>query len=336
MFNINLKFCRYVLLPGLLLTPAAFADVLRDHDNGPLTGIFGIPDSTEGADLLRAGEHAWDLSVTHASHSMDESRATESLYFDGETSRVELRLRVGIGTRMEVGVELPYIQHQAGHLDSFIDSWHNLLGLPKGHRPDREQDVLDFRYADTTGLAIDVNSSSKGIGDARLFAGWRLFSTERHQLALRFGAKFPTGDSSKLHGSGGTDLSLGLAGDVMSLFGISNLTGFYRMHAIHIGKPDLLTERYEEWASFFSTGVGLQVSDRIELRLQGASRSALYQSDIRSLGGSATTVTFGGNIRISDKFELSLGVSEDADAETAPDVAFQIALRYREFGSLSR
>lgn len=321
-----------MLLAGLFLVRATFADVLHDRDNGPLTGIFGIPDSTEGAQLLRAGEHAWDISVTQASHSMNESRPTEDLYLDGETSRVEFRYRVGIGTRMEVGVEIPYIRHQAGRLDSVIDSWHRLFGLPTGYRTEREQNVLDFRYSDAAGMALNVNSSSKGIGDARLFGGWQLFSTEQHRLALRFGAKFPTGDSSKLHGSGGTDLSLGLAGDVTNLFGIGSLTGFYRMHAIRIGEPDLLADRYKEWASFFSTGVGLQVSDRIELRLQGASRSAMYRSEISSLGGSATTVTFGGNIRIFDKYELSLGVSEDADAETAPDVAFQISLRYRETG----
>jgi len=318
------------VLPGVLLAPVAFADVLRDHDNGPLTGIFGIPDSTEGARLLRAGEPAWDLSVTHASHSMDDPRATESLYLDGETSRLELRFRVGIGARMEVGIELPVVQHQAGRLDSVINSWHSMFGLPRGHRPDREQDVLDFQYSDAADQMINVSSSSNGMGDARLFGGWQLHSTDRHQLALRFGAKFPTGDSSELHGSGGTDLSLGIAGDVTSLFGIPNLNGFYRVHAIHIGNPDLLANRYEEWASFISAGVGLQISERIELRLQGASRSAMYQSEIRSLGGSATTVTFGGNIRLSRNYELSLGISEDADAETAPDVAFQVALRYRD------
>jgi len=102
------------------------------------------------------------------------------------------------------------------------------------------------------------------------------------------------------------------------------------MHAIHIGEPDLLADRYKEWASFISTGVGLQVSERIELRVQGASRSAMYQSEIRSLGGSSTTVTVGGNIRLFRHYELSLGISEDADAETAPDVALQVALRYRQ------
>ena len=332
MLNIILKIYRIAVLFGVLFAPVAFADVLRDRDNGPLTGIFGIPDSTEGANLLRAGEHAWDISVTHASHSVDDPRSTETLYLDGETSRIELRFRLGIGEKMEIGVELPYVQHQAGRLDSFIDSWHDLFGLPQGYRPGRERDVLDFRYSDATNLTIDMNSRSKGIGDARMFGGWGLIATGNHKLALRFSAKLPTGDSGELHGSGGTDLSLGLAGDVVNLFGIHSLSGFYRMHAIHIGEPDLLANRYEEWASFVSTGVGWQMSDRIELRLQGALRSALYQSEIHSLGGNATTVTFGGNIRISKNYELSLGVSEDADAETAPDVAFQVALRYRETG----
>jgi hypothetical protein len=282
---------------GCLLAQASFGDVLRDRDNGPLTGIFGIPDSTEGGKLLSSGRSAWDLSVTLASHSVDDVRSTETLYLDGETTRFEFRYRIGIGDKLELGVELPYIQHQAGQLDSLIDSWHEWFGLPKGHRADREQDILDFRYTDGTGG--------------------------------RFGAKFATGDSSKLHGSGAMNLSLGLAGDAMSLFGIQNLTGFYRLHAIHIGEPDLLADRHKELAGYISAGIGLQVSDRIELRLQGASRTALYESQIPSLGGSATTLTVGGNIRIFNNYELSLGVSEDVDPGTAPDVAFQIALRYR-------
>ena len=314
---------------GCLLAQASFGDVLHDHDNGPLTGSFGIPDSTEGGRLLSAGKSAWDLSVTLANHSVDDSRSTETLYLDGETTRIEFRYRIGIGDKLELGVELPYVTHQAGRLDSMIDTWHKWFGLPKGFRPGREQDILDFRYADGTGAIIDLNRNSQGIGDARLFGGWQLTATDRYQVALRFGAKFASGDSSELHGSSGMDLSLGLAGDAISLLGIENLNGFYRLHAIRIGEPDLLADRYKEWVSYISAGVGLQVSDRIELRLQGASRSAIYESATRNLGASATTVTVGGNILIFNNYELSLGVSEDVDARTAPDVAFQIALRYR-------
>ena len=54
----------------------------------------------------------------------------------------------------------------------------------------------------------------------------------------------------------------------------------------------------------------------------------MYGSKSPSLGGSATTLTVGGSIRILSNYELSLGVSEDVAPGTAPDVAFQIALRY--------
>jgi hypothetical protein len=314
---------------GCLLARASFGDVLHDQDNGPLTGIFGIPDSTEGGKLLADGQRAWDLSLTVASHSVDDSKPAETLYLDGETMRFEFRYRVGITEKLELGIELPYVQHQAGQLDSLIDNWHKWFGLPQGHRPGREQDLLDFRYSDGNGISINVDSKSQGFGDARLFGGWQLAASDRHQLALRFGAKFATGDSSELHGSGSTDLSLGLAGDVDSLFGIQRLNGFYRLHAMHVGEPDLLVDSHEEWVSYISAGIGFRASERIELRLQGASRSALYDSQTRNLGASATSVTVGGNIRLFDNYELSLGVSEDADAGTAPDVAFQIALRYR-------
>jgi hypothetical protein len=329
MLDITSKLYGCIAVLTCLSVPAVEADVLRDRDIGPLTGIFGIPDSTEGAQLLQRGVSAWEFSITHASHSINDVRPGEALYLDGETSRIEFRYRIGLSDRLEIGVEIPYVQHQRGNLDAVIDSFHDFFGMPEGHRPDRAHDVLDFRYADATGLLISMRQGASGIGDVRLFGGWRLQTSDRHQLALRFGAKFASGDSSQLQGSGGTDLSIGLAGDVNGLFGVERLGGFYRLHAIHMGEPDLLADRYRSWTSFFSAGFGYRASDRVELMLQGASRAPIYDSAVRNLGESATTITFGGNVRLNDRFRLSLGISEDVDVSSAPDVAFQIALRYR-------
>jgi hypothetical protein len=309
--------------------PLASADVLRDQDNGPLSGIFGVPDSTEGGQLLSSGRSAWDLSVTHASHSIFDARPSEALYLDGETSRVEFRYRIGISDQLELGFELPYVQHQGGQLDSFIDSFHSLFGMSEGLRPSRSHDVLDFRYADLSGLLVSVHESVAGMGDARLFGGMRLLASDSHHLALRFGVKFPTGEASKLLGSGGTDVSLGLAGDLNGLFDVDRLSGFYRLHAVRLGQPHYLGERYNEWIGFVSLGAGYQLTPRIQVLLQGALRTAPYDSVVRSLGDNSTTVTFGSNIRINKDFTLSIGVSEDADVTSAPDVAFQIELRYR-------
>ena len=49
-----------ITLSALLLFPiAVVADALPDHDNGPLTGLFGFPESTEGGRIVNRGEHVW-------------------------------------------------------------------------------------------------------------------------------------------------------------------------------------------------------------------------------------------------------------------------------------
>ena len=141
--------------------------------------------------------------------------------------------------------------------------------------------------------------------------------------------KLPTGDSADLLGSGGTDLSLGIAGDHIQLFGIDGLSGFYRAHAVWIGEPDLLADRYRDVVGYLGFGLGYPLTERIDLRVQGAIRTAMYHSPIEVLGDPSGTVTFGGNIRIGNDYWLSIGVSEDVKVRSAPDVSFRLALRYR-------
>jgi hypothetical protein len=317
------------LLPALLLAGVAPADVLNDWVNSPFTGVFGIPDSTEGGRLLPDGASAWDVSYSVASHSIDQSGADESLYLDGETSRLELRYRYGLNERLELGFELPLVQHEGGRLDSVIDSWHRLLNLPDGKRANRDLNVLAFDYTDGTGAPINVVESSRGIGDVRVFGGWTLLASDGHELALRFGAKFPTGSAEDLLGSGGIDYNLGLAGDVDTLFGEERLNAFYRAGGVYMGEPELLADRHKNWVGHLSLGAGFKATPRIELRVQAAIRSALYDSDIHYLGRSSTTLTFGSNIKFSDHYKLSIAIGENVDVPSAPDVSFLLALRYR-------
>jgi len=318
-----------LLLASLLLAEAGQCDALNDRVNGPLTGIFGIPDSSEGGRLLPAGASAWSVSYGVASHSIDRSNADESVYLDGESSRLELRYRHAFSDRLEIGVELPFVQHEAGNLDAIIDSWHQFFGLPQGRRPGREQDILAFSYVDGAEDIVDVSEGAHGVGDIRAFGGWKLLATEGHDLALRFGVKFPTGSSSDFLGSGGTDISIGLAGDVDALFGIERLSAFYRANAIYLGEPEFLADRYQDLVGHVSLGAGFRITQRIDLRVQGAVRGALYDSSIDYLGDTSTTLTFGGNIDLGDRFQLSIAIGEDIDVSTAPDVSFLLALRYR-------
>jgi hypothetical protein len=243
--------------------------------------------------------------------------------------RAALDLRWGIRPGVEVGFELPYVTHQSGNLDSLIDTWHDIFGLPEGTRDDRPSDLLDFSYSDASRERLNFMQSTRGIGDLRVYGGLAIGSTANHQRALRVSVKFPTGDSDKLLGSGGTDVSIGIAGDLQKFSGSTRLSAFYRGNATYIGKPDLLADRYRDVVGQLSGGFAYAFNAAFELNAQSTFRTAVYKSEIEKFGEPSLTLTFGGNIRLKEHLVLSLGVTEDIRVGSAPDVSFNIGVRYR-------
>ncbi len=319
-----------LLVSQWLLYPAgnAIAEALPDHDNGPLTGIFGFPESTEGSKIFAQSEDAWGASLVIASHSIEEIRGVEELRLDGETTRLAFTYRYGLADKLDISIEAPYVWHQSGSLDSIIDGWHKLFGLPDGERATRAQDQLDIFYSGSQASAVSVAQNAAGIGDLRVLLGWRLSEHGGRSTALRLSVKLPTGDSDTLLGSGGTDFSLGLAGDVAGLWGKGNLSGFYRANITYLGEPDFLTDRYNDLVGQLSFGLGLSVHENVVLVAQSRIRSAVYDSDIENLGDASASLTFGATFKVSKDYRLVLSVGEDVKPGSAPDVSFQIALRY--------
>jgi hypothetical protein len=305
------------------------AQALPDHDNGLLTGIFGFPESTEGGQIIGRGQHSWDTSLIIANHNIDETRNGEDLRLDGETARLAFTYRYGFFDKLDISIEVPYLSHQSGNLDSIIDDWHDILVFAGGGaRATREQDQLEFFYADSQATLVDVSNDASGISDIRLLAGWQLSTSEGRNTALRFGVKFPTGDSNELLGSGGTDISLGLASDVSGFWGSTKLSGFYRVNVTHLGEPDRLADRYKNLVGQISFGLGYRVHRNVDLRLQSRIRSAVYDSEIDNLGATSVSMTFGADFRVSNRYQIVLSAAEDVKVGSAPDVSFQIALRY--------
>ena len=192
-----------------------------------------------------------------------------------------------------------------------------------------ENDQINFEYISGSGEQVGLSQSSSGIGDIRLLGGLYLFGSEISSTALRFGVKVPTGDSDRLLGSGGTDLSIGIAADFISLWGVELLNGFYRISGTYIGEPDFLRDRYRSFVGKASGGLGFHLTRVLELRAQATLRTPSYVSEINALGDSSAMLSFGANFRLSESYWLSLGVSEDINVSTAPDVTFIIALDYQ-------
>jgi len=316
-----------LMAAGGLPAGAVGAGALGDRDLSPLTVVFGFPDSTEGATTRPAGQHGLSLTLASASHNVEATGGDERLAFDGETSRVAVAWRYGASDRLEFGTEVSYLWHHSGNLDSLIDEWHDVFGLPDGPRDRREQDRLDFSYLDDQGNSVKLQRNTHGLGDVRLSAGWQLPGSPAHRQVLRLSVKLPSGDAGRLLGSGGTDLSLGLAGEVASIRHSSRLGGYYRADVTRLGRPEFLTGRYNPLVGQVTGGLSYGVGT-IDLKVQARVRSALYESAIRNLGGVSVYLAFGAEFRLSRGCALALSVGEDVRPDTAPDVTFQVALRY--------
>ena len=332
--NIVLSIAALSVISLSAATSARASEPLDDRDNGPVSGMLSFADSTEGALLLDRGQFAGSLLAMTSSHAIATNRGDEILIFDGETTRLELGLRYGVGERLELGVRVPYLRHSAGNLDSLIDGWHDLFGLPGGSRETRASDLLEFSYVDASGTRIDLRDSAGDFGDLRLTAGWRLDAGGGHRRALRFGVTLPTGRADSLTGAEATTVSAGFAGDVQGLDAGGRLSAFYRANVVWVDEPAILADRYREWIGQVAGGFGVRASSWLELRAQALFRTATHDSDLDVLGEPAVTLTFGGNLRLGERYTLSIAVGEDIKVNSSPDVSFQVSLRYRP-GSLS-
>jgi hypothetical protein len=318
----------WISVVALSITHAASADALIDRDNGPLSGLFGFPDSREGSRLADKDDSYWELSASVSSHSTSDSGGGESLLFDGETTRIGLTWRRGVTERLDLGVELPWVLHQSGNLDSFIDRWHDIFGLPDGIRDERPHDRLLFRYDDGNRL-LTMQRNVEGLGDVRLLGGWRLDEGANGSSALRFSVKLPTGDSDSLLGSGSTDISLGLAGDRSTLLGAERLTGFYRLNATWLGEHEIGIRRNNPLVGHVSGGISYRLTSRSSLGLQALLRSPVYDSDVSPLGNFAASVTMGMRFRLPHGYSLAFSVGEDIHPHSMPDVTFGMQLQAR-------
>ena len=178
-------------------------------------------------------------------------------------------------------------------------------------------------------MRLDIADSSSGIGDLRLTAGWRMSDNPDHARALRFAVTVPSGDAANLHGSDALTVGVGYAGDVRNITADGKLGLFYRLHGTWIDEPAILPDIYNEWIAHAAGGFGYAATRWLELRAQVLARTGTHDSELPMLGEPSVILSFGGNIRLGDNYDLSLSVGEDIKVESSPDVSFQLSLRYR-------
>lgn len=302
-------------------------------NQSPLVQIHGLPRES-GAEITPPGRLSIGLSQDISSNYTVSSTPREQIELDGEAYRTTLYVRYGLAPRWESGIELPYIVQGGGFLDSFIVDWHSIFDLPQGGRDTAPKDRIAYRYRKDGVQKLKMDHSGSGIGDMSLTAGYDLYQyrddASHDRLAIRTALKLPTGDSSSLRGSGGTDFMLQLCGNMTNYSEWGSLGLFGSVGGVVMSDGDVLSDQRSNLAGFGTLGAGWGPTSWISFKVQLNGNTPLYRgSSLDELSASSLMLVSGGALKLPGGYLLDIGVSEDVAVATASDVSFHLGLSKR-------
>lgn len=313
-----------VLVPAAigLLAPAAHAEPFLTRNQNPLLALYGLPPPLQ-ARLPAPGGGRFAAVVNWSNAAKWDTSGDSEFTLDGEVFELRLHLDHAIGDRYAIHVELPWRRLSEGSLDSVVDDWHGIFGLPGGSRRRLPDDQLLIEYSQGDATLLHFDESSSGIGDIPIAAGYQLHATDHSALAAWLTVKAPVGNADDLTGSGAVDVAATLAGqsqlaDDWQLFGQATVAW--------LGEGDLLPEYQESYAWTLMGGLTWNAWRALDLTTQVEANSRVFDGTGTELEGDAVVITFGGTWRSAGGWRFDLGVTEDLQAGSAPDVAFNFAV----------
>jgi len=316
----------------ILATPAR-ADITPFYtfNRSLFAQLHGTP-PLDGADTVKPGRGRLDVVTDITSHFFRQRRGNEEIRIDMESYRSTLLWRYGLDSGLEVGLDVPFEQYNAGVLDNVIDRWHGLFGFPDGGRDKLETQRFEFNYRRNGVSVVDMHRSGAGLSDMRLIGAWRLYrgtSLPRRTISLRGSIKLNHADYRRLFGSGGYDGALSAHWQEHRVSGRHIWSWFARGGGMLLGEAEVLRKQQENVVWFSTVGFGWYALRHIELKAQLDANSAFYRSRLTQLGSSAMQFVFGTGIRLNRHWMIDVGVAEDVFINSVPDVNFHFRLSRR-------
>ncbi|MFV8818073.1 DUF3187 family protein [Haliea sp. E17] len=313
---------------GCMACPLA-AEPLYVRDLGPVSGLFGLP-VQRAALVLPEGQLELGLFGAIASHYIDDGHGGERLHLDGETDRLALTLQYGFYRDWDLRLELPWLRHSGGFLDSSIDGWHDFWGMSDGGRSVAPRDELLYGYQGQGGFLLEDDAA--GPGDPTLSVSRQLIAGENLGALLSLGYKFSLADDDEFLGSGSDDIYLAVQVD--GVLGSAGMLHWYGQGGYLYAGNSAMIERIQQRDLWFA-GLGLEwrLAPAWALLGQLDSHAAVADSEIPALGDDSVMLSGGVRWRPAPDWALEFSVVEDIRVETAPDVTFQLGLRYRPGGA---
>jgi len=304
------------------------AQPLAFSNQSPIVLIYGLP-SARGPQVLAQDKQELNFTVDYTSHFIDRDNSVEDLILDGETTRIALNYRRGLGYGWEANIEIPFIDHSGGIADGFLDGFHDFTGFADGGRDNGPRDRQLYRYIRNGETLLNVDDSPAGLGDIRLGAAKDLALSKTIQTSLNAQLKLPTGDAGKLTGSESTDFALWLtAGQANFLFDGFSIVG--AAGGLYAGEGEVLENQRVQGVGFGWISLGYAWTENFVTKAQLYVHSQLYdESRLTAVEGIAVQGGAGFTWRFSQATEMDLSIIEDLNAEASPDVTFSLALRQR-------
>lgn len=312
-------------MSALLLAPAVHAEPLYVRNLSPLTALVGLP-AARSAATPGAGNLAVALHSAIANNYVLDVQEPEALLLDGETVRLALELRYGIGDDWDVQLELPWQGQDGGKLDSLIDDWHDFWGMPGGGRSQAPHDRLRYHYQWPDG-ETDFSDNDSGVGDISVALNRVIYRSGNTVGSLALGYKFGSGDEDAFLGSGSDDVYIAGRFSGAHLSDLP-LTWHGQLGYLRAGKIALLNKLQERDLWFAGLALDWAIHPKFSLLAQVDLHAAPFDSELKALGDEAVMVSLGARWRFSPNWSVDASFVEDARVETAPDVTLQASLRY--------
>ena len=314
----------------------------------PIKALFGFPvtrlaPNQKTVDSTIAGETAqptWRIALQadHSNIFSGGASSTQTLILDGESTRINLAINYNRNECLAAGVSVPFVTHHPGSLDQFIETWHEIFGLPDGRRDLSPQDRLRFEFLNGSDR-LQLTSSTARIGDLQLQLATRVFCYTHNTVsplswladtAVRFGLKLPTGSLQQFTGSESLDWFFDVTPPAFKLpYDFQLMTS---LGALLIGD----TDDFDQLRSnvFFATAAfnwqpAWLISRGLSLTVQADLHSPLFDSELRELGANGTQLGISGQWQNSGGHRIVFGFLEDSAIDTAPD--FVIHLGYQRY-----
>jgi hypothetical protein len=314
---------RLIALCAALLAAAAPAwagEFVPGGNGGTLARGFALPAPGQAQVVPRGrSETRLTFDVTNE-YVARGACADECILLDGETSRLRLAHRRGLGGGWEFGIEVPLLDRGGGFLDGWIQDWHGWFGLPNGGREFSASGQYRYYYERDGVVLLDETRGGSGVGDVELTLG-RAIGAGR---VLRAMAKLPTGDEDAL-GGGNAGGALWLE---QALPLPRNWNGYLALGGSYNERGEVLPDMQNHEVAFGGIGLLMPVTRTVRLSAQLYAHSRLYDgSELTPLARIAAPLTLGLQFRTGRRGSVEVGFQEDPSVDGSPDFSAYLSLR---------